>query len=149
MENLSHSHSHSHSHSFSKKSYGGYGFGTANNHKSVYDDVFRGGPRKFGMPTLAPRFEDYTEIFGGFHSARGSSIPILDLPVVDEAKLSFDARSSRFDYSQVFGGFHGLEFTASFEDLLRKSNGRNDPSDDDDDDDDDAWYAIFAMFMLT
>ncbi|CDP01994.1 unnamed protein product [Coffea canephora] len=126
MENLSHS--------FSKKSYGGNGFGMASHgHKSVYDDVF-GGPPKFGMPTLAPRLEDYSEIFGGFHSARGSSIPILDLPVVEEAELCCDVQSSRFDYSEVFGGFNGLDVSVSFEDLVRKAYGGDDPSDDDDDD---------------
>lgn len=121
MENLSHS--------FSKRSYGGNGFGTAS-HKSVYDDVF-GGPPKFGMPTLAPRLEDYSEIFGGFHSARRSSIPILDLPVVDEGELGFDSRSSRFDYSEVFGGFHGLDFALSFDDFVWKSDGQDNSSDDD------------------
>lgn len=135
MENLSHS--------FAKKSYGGNGFGTASHsHKSVYDDVFGGAP-KFGMPTLAPRLEDYSEIFGGFHSARGYSIPILDLPVVDEAELCFDVRSSRLDYSEVFGGFNGLDFTVSFEDLVRKSNGGDDPSDGDDA----AWYAFYCSLF--
>ncbi|KAL3527124.1 hypothetical protein ACH5RR_011780 [Cinchona calisaya] len=137
MENLSHS--------FLKKSYAGNGgFGTASHHhKSVYDDVF-GGPPKFGMPTLAPRLEDYTEIFGGFHSARGCSIPILDLPVVDEAEeLSFDVLSSRLDYSEVFGGFDYLDFTMSFEDLIRKSNGGDDPSFDDDD----AWIPTQSDYL--
>lgn len=61
MENLSHS--------FAKKSFHhGSGFITTAS-KSLYDDVF-GGPPKFGVPTLAPRYEDYTEIFGGFHSFR-------------------------------------------------------------------------------
>lgn len=140
MENLSHS--------FSKKSYGGNGLGMASHgHKSVYDDVF-GGPPKFGMPTLAPRLEDYTEIFGGFHSARGSSIPILDLPVVDEAELCCDVRSSRFDYSEVFGGFNGLDFTVSFEDLVRKAYSGDDPSDDDDDDDDDdTWTPAQSNYL--
>lgn len=117
-------------HSLSKKSYSGNGFGmTTTHHKSVYDDVFGGAP-KFGVPTLAPRFEDYTEIFGGFHSSRGSSVPILDLPVVEEVELAFDVHSSRLDYSEVFGGFDGLDFALSYEDLSRKSNGRDDSSDD-------------------
>lgn len=130
MENLTHS--------LSKKSYSGNGFGMTSHHKSVYDDVFGGAP-KFGVPTLAPRFEDYTEIFGGFHSSRGSSVPILDLPVVDEVELDFDVRSSRLDYSEVFGGFDGLDFAVSFEDLARKSNGRDDSSDD-------AWYDVWFRF---
>lgn len=141
MENLSRSHS------FSKRSYGGHGFGTATHHKSVYDDVF-GGPPKFGMPTLAPSLEDYSEIFGGFHSARGSSVPILDLPVVDEAELSFDVRSSRLVYCEVFGGFNGLDFAVSFEDLLSKSNGGDDPYGGDDDDDDGAWYAFCCSLLF-
>lgn len=130
MENLTHS--------LSKKSYSGNGFGMTSHHKSVYDDVFGGAP-KFGVPTLAPRFEDYTEIFGGFHSSRGSSVPILDLPVVEEVELDFDVRSSRLDYSEVFGGFEGLDFAVSVEDLARKSNGPDDSSDD-------AWYDVWFRF---
>lgn len=119
MENLSHS--------FAKKSYHGSGFITTPT-KSIYDDVF-GGPPKLGVPTLAPRYEDYTEIFGGFHSSRASSIPILDLPVLHE-DLSFDVQSCHFDYSEIFGGFHVLDFPSSFEDLVRQSTSGYDSSDE-------------------
>ncbi|WCJ24957.1 Chaperone DnaJ-domain superfamily protein [Euphorbia peplus] len=95
---------------------------------SIYDDVF-GGPPKFGAPTLSPRVEDYTEIFGSFHSSRASSIPVLDLPSVDDdpADVFFDVRSSGFDYSDVFGGVSALDFAASYEDLI---NGHDHSSDD-------------------
>ncbi|KAL3525362.1 hypothetical protein ACH5RR_013734 [Cinchona calisaya] len=36
----------------------------------------------------------------------------------------------RFEYSEVFGSFNGLDFTVSFADLVRKSNGGDYPSDD-------------------
>lgn len=106
---------------------GGGGFVPAT--KSLYDDVY-GGPPKFGMAaTLSPRAEDYSEIFESFHASRASSIPVLDLPAVDEAEAEvfFDVQSSGFDYSEVFGGgFDGLDCAASFEDLLYDgSNGRN------------------------
>uniref|UniRef100_A0A2N9G631 Uncharacterized protein n=1 Tax=Fagus sylvatica TaxID=28930 RepID=A0A2N9G631_FAGSY len=71
--------------------------------------------------TLSPRAEDYSEIFESFHASRASSIPVLDLPAVDEAEAEvfFDVQSSGFDYSEVFGGgFDGLDCAASFEDLL-------------------------------
>ncbi|GLT80042.1 hypothetical protein SLA2020_515050 [Shorea laevis] len=89
--------------------------------KTVYDDVF-GGPPRFGVPTLSPRPEDYDEIFGGFHASRPTSIPVLDLPSVDE-EVFFDVRSCGFNYGEVFGGFDGLDFAASFEELLRQSSG--------------------------
>lgn len=122
MENLSHS--------FAKKSYHGSGFITTPT-KSIYDDVF-GGPPKFGVPTLAPRYEDYTEIFGGFHSSRASSIPILDLPSLegDDDRLSFDVQTSHFDYSEIFGGFPVFDFALSYEDLVRQSTSGYDSSDE-------------------
>ncbi|XP_019172928.1 PREDICTED: auxilin-like protein 1 [Ipomoea nil] len=119
MENLSHS--------YSKRSYHGNGF-TTKTSKSLYDDVF-GGPPKLGVPTLSPRLEDYTEIFGGFHSSRTSSIPILDLPAVDE-ELPLDVRTSQFDYSEIFGGFNVVDFALSYEDLVRQSSAGYNSSDE-------------------
>lgn len=133
MENLSHS--------FSKKSYhhGSRFFTTAS--KSLYDDVF-GGPPKFRVPTLAPRYENYTEIFGGFHSSRASSIPILDLPVVEDEgdQVSFDVQSSHFDYSEIFGGFNVVDFALSYEDLVRQSTSGYDSSQE-------AWYVHFFVHL--
>ncbi|KAA8531901.1 hypothetical protein F0562_006382 [Nyssa sinensis] len=117
MENLSNS--------LSRKSYNGNGFAA----KAVYDDVF-GGPPKFGVATLSPRVEDYTEIFRSFHTSRASSIPILDLPVVDEVDVSFDVRSSKFDYSEVFSGFNGLDLAISYEELFNQSNAGDDSSEE-------------------
>ncbi|MCL7040480.1 hypothetical protein MKW94_016503 [Papaver nudicaule] len=115
------------------------GNGYAGSHKTVYDDVF-GGPPKFGVPSLNPSsgssqiVDDYSEIFGSFNSSRVSSIPILDLPVVDEKEVgSIDVRSSKFDYSEVFGGFNGLDFAVSYEELLAeepKGGGGESSSDD-------------------
>lgn len=127
MENISHS--------LPKRSFSSNPNAAAfTSHKSVYDDVF-GGPPKLGLPTLAPRLEDYSEIFGGFHASRSSSIPVLDLPlIVHDSNLHFDVRSSGFDYTEVFGDFGGLDFTASFEDLVGQSSGGYDSSDE-------PWYA--------
>lgn len=144
MENLSHSrppNKSSTSTSFSKKSCNGTSFMT----KTTYDDVF-GGPPKFVAPTLAPRLEDYTEIFGGFRSPRASSIPVLDLPVVDEDDVFFDVQSSGFDYDEVFGGFDALDSAVSFHDLMMdQSKGF---SGADVDSSDEAWYILFYFILL-
>lgn len=109
MEHLSHSH---HPTKLSKRS------AHANAAtKGIYDDVF-GGPPKFGVPTLSPRIEDYSEIFGGFHAPRISSIPVLDLPAVDDQEAFFDPRNPAFDYAEVFGDFNGLDFADGFEELV-------------------------------
>ncbi|KAA8547389.1 hypothetical protein F0562_003747 [Nyssa sinensis] len=117
MENISHS--------ISMKSYNGNSLAA----RTVYDDVF-GGPPTFGVPTLSPRVEDYAEIFGSFRATRASSIPILDLPVVDEGDVSFNVGSSRFDYSDVFSGFNGLDFAVSYEELFDQSKGGDDSSEE-------------------
>lgn len=110
--------------------------------KTMYDDVF-GGPLSFGTcsgPALSPRPEDYTEIFSGFHASRGASIPVLDLPPVDDGvEVMFDVRDPRFDYGDVFGGFDGLEFVASYEELMRSANGGDDSHDLDGDSSEEAW----------
>lgn len=130
MENISHS--------LPKRNYAGTG---DISNKSVYDDVF-GGPPKFGLPTLAPRFEDYAEIFGGFHSARSSSIPVLDLPLIDvEAGFHFDIRSPDFNYSEIFGNFGGLDFALSYEELVGHSSGGYDSSED-------GWYAAHFSLLV-
>eukprot|EP00257_Ricinus_communis_P017740 XP_015576256.1 auxilin-like protein 1 [Ricinus communis] len=133
MENPSHSRQ---PNMLSKKSCNG------SSNKSIYDDVF-GGPPRFGAPTLSPRVEDYSEIFGGFHSSTGSSIPVLDLPLVDDdaADVFFDVRSSGFDYAEVFGGYNGHDFGLSFDELMMmdQSNGHADSSDDEE-----AWTPADA-----
>ncbi|OIV94807.1 hypothetical protein TanjilG_22004 [Lupinus angustifolius] len=83
--------------------------------KTLYDDVYGGPPPKFAVSNLSPRFEDYAEIFGSYHTHRASSIPLLDLPVVDETDAFFDPRSSVFNYTEVFGS---LDFANSYEDLV-------------------------------
>ena len=96
-----------------------------------------GGPPKSAAArtNLSPRAEDYGEIFGSFQASRASSIPVLDLPAVDEAEVFFDVRSSGFDYAEVFGGFEGLDFALSYEDLLDQAKaGRGNSSDE-------AWYC--------
>lgn len=90
---------------------------------SSFNDVF-GGPPKF--VTFSPRSEDYSDVFGCFHASRALSIPVLDLPVIDEADVSFDVRSSEFDYSEVFGGFDGFGFAVPYEELLKESKKDND-----------------------
>ncbi|XVF15790.1 hypothetical protein REPUB_Repub09cG0186900 [Reevesia pubescens] len=111
--------------------------------KTMYDDVFGGTPR-FGIggaggPTLSPRPEDYTEIFAGFHASRGASIPVLDLPLIDDDnEVMFDVRNPRFNYAEVFGRFDGLDFAASYEELIRQTNGGDD-HDHDGGSSDEAW----------
>lgn len=109
--------------------------------KTLYDDVY-GGPPKFGVSTLSPRMEDYSEIFGAFHASRGSAIPVLDLPVVDETEVFFDVQSSSFDYHEIFGGFNGLDLAVSYEDLVHQPNGR------DDDSSEEAWYGSVHITYL-
>ncbi|GAV60012.1 DnaJ domain-containing protein [Cephalotus follicularis] len=124
MENFSHSRQPNKllSSSLSKKTCNG-GNNSIFATETTYHDVFR-DPPKFGAPTLSPRVEDYREIFGAFHASRASSIPVLDLPPVDEDEVFFDVRSSGFDYSEVFGGgFNGLDFAVSYEELIRQSDG--------------------------
>ncbi|KAK8606755.1 hypothetical protein V6N13_052515 [Hibiscus sabdariffa] len=111
--------------------------------RTMYDDVFGGAPRFVnggGGPILSPRPEDYTEIFGGFHASRGSSIPVLDLPLMNDTnEVLFDARNPRFNYADVFGGFDGLDFPASYEELMRQANGGDHDHDHDCDSSDEAW----------
>ncbi|RDY09343.1 Auxilin-like protein 1, partial [Mucuna pruriens] len=92
--------------------------------KSLYDDVY-GGPPKFGVSTLSPRFEDYGEIFGNFHTARASSIPVLDLPAVHDAEAFFDPRSHAFNYTEVFGA---LDFAVPYENLFHQHTALDDVS---------------------
>ena len=94
MENLTHSRQPNRSGSTlaAKKPYNNGGAG------GLYDDVY-GGPPRFGVaPTLSPRAEDYSEIFESFHASRATSIPVLDLPAVDE-EGSEDRKSTRLNSS--------------------------------------------------
>ncbi|BFG39149.1 hypothetical protein CerSpe_254230 [Prunus speciosa] len=128
MENLSHSRHPNRSSSAKMINNGGF-LG-----KTLYDDVY-GGPPKFGLSSLSPRMEDYSEIFGSFHASRASSIPVLDVPAVDQHEVFFDVRSSGFDYGEVFGGFNGLDFAVAYDDLVNQSKG----GDGDCDSSDEAW----------
>lgn len=95
---------------FSKKLTNSHSFG-----KSIYDGVFssvsavKTDPRGFD--------EDYGEIFGGSARSR-SSIPMLDLPELNERKVSVDVNSSRLDYSKIFGGFEDFDLASSHEQLF-------------------------------
>ncbi|KAF5451465.1 hypothetical protein F2P56_026571 [Juglans regia] len=130
MEKLSHSRKPNRataSVTLSKNAGGNGGLGA----KALFEDVY-GGPPKFGVSTLSPRVEDYSEIFENFHASRASSIPVLDLPVVDESEVFFDVRSCSFDYAEVFGGFEGIDCAVSYEELLfdQSKGGKHDFSDD-------------------
>uniref|UniRef100_A0A1J3DRL4 Auxilin-like protein 1 n=1 Tax=Noccaea caerulescens TaxID=107243 RepID=A0A1J3DRL4_NOCCA len=143
MENLSHSrHPNRSSSSLPKKACNGnggfsYGSGKTANTSTTYDDVF-GGPPRFGAPTLSPRLEDYCEIFAGFNgssrAAAVSSIPVLDLPLVEDRDVYFDVRSQEFDYREVFGGLNDLDLAPSYEELFMQRS-----TVDDNDSSDDAW----------
>ncbi|VFQ99902.1 unnamed protein product [Cuscuta campestris] len=111
----------------------GNGFSARARKKSLYEDVFGGPPKTgAGAPSLSPRLEDYTEIFGGFRSSRTSSIPVLDLPTADggEDLKSLDGRASRFDYTQIFGRVNVVDFAISLEDLMGLPNAGYNSSDE-------------------
>ncbi|KAJ8443672.1 hypothetical protein Cgig2_019654 [Carnegiea gigantea] len=134
MEGSSHSHSHNRSYSHHSRSHSRGGptafsagatkkppmfpsaAGNAAFFTTSYDDVF-GGPPTYAA--LAPRPDDYSEIFGAFRSSaasRASSIPVLDLPAVAD----IDAAAAAFlDYSEVFGGFDAVDFAVPYDELFR------------------------------
>ena len=100
----------------SKKLSSGHSFSS----KSIYDGVFSTPLSKFGAPNISSRIQDYSEIFG--EASRACSIPILDIPALNERNVSADdadaARSSKLDYSNVFGGFEEFDYAVSFEELI-------------------------------
>ncbi|XP_047316387.1 auxilin-like protein 1 isoform X2 [Impatiens glandulifera] len=91
--------------------------------KHAYDGVF-------SAPNRAPSsrssgIDDYGEIFGG---SRSSSIPVLDLPSLDESEVLVSNRSSKLDYSNIFGGFCNDDVALSYEQLFQKPSGaKNSP----------------------
>lgn len=95
--------------------------------KSIYDGVFSTPSSKFGAPNVSSRIQDYSEIFG--EASRACSIPILDIPALNERNVSADdagadadaARSSKLDYSNVFGGFEEFDYAVSYEELISES----------------------------
>ena len=92
---------------FSKKRSNSHSF----NGKNMYDGVL-GGQSEVGS-----RVEDYAEIFGG---GAGSSIPVLDVPELNERKFSVDVLSSKLDYSNIFGGFGDFDCAVSHEEFIAK-----------------------------
>lgn len=101
----------------SNKLSNGHGFAGG----SVYDGVFA-APSKFGVSTFSSRVEDYREIFGGSEASRGSSIPFLDVPELNERKILVDVRSSELDYSAIFTGFGESSFAVRYEELSVEPN---------------------------
>ncbi|KAK4274787.1 hypothetical protein QN277_017963 [Acacia crassicarpa] len=89
--------------------------------KSAYDGVFA-SPVKFRAPSLSSSFQDYCEIFGGSEASIGSSIPVLEVPELNETKILHDVQRSRLDYSKVFGGFGNLDTAVPYEELFAESN---------------------------
>ncbi|XP_028803054.1 auxilin-like protein 1 [Neltuma alba] len=85
--------------------------------KSAYDGVFA-SPVKFRAPSLASSFEDYCEIFGGSEATIGSSIPVLEVPELNETKNLLDVQRSKLDYSKVFGGFGNPDTAVPYEELF-------------------------------
>ena len=85
--------------------------------KHVYDGVFGGGGG--GAVKSGSRVEDYREIFGGF-GATGSSIPILDVPELNENGNVSSVGTQRIDYVKIFGGFGDAEFGLPLEEFLAK-----------------------------
>ena len=95
------------------------GYGVAG--RSAYDGVFA-APVKLRAPSFSSRFEDYHEIFGsagGGGASLGSSIPVLELPELNDERSKIDeVRGSKLDYSAVFGGFRNLDAAVRFEELV-------------------------------
>ncbi|KAI4332057.1 hypothetical protein L6164_016996 [Bauhinia variegata] len=105
---------------------------------STYDGIFA-TPIKFRAPNLSSKLDDYCEIFGGSGVSFGSSIPILEIPLLDERKILDDIQRSKLEYSKVFGGFGNLDTAVPYEELfvepkkvdsfpkeaLRRANGEN------------------------
>jgi hypothetical protein len=98
---------------FSKMLSNGRGHGG----KHVYDGVFGGGGG--GAVKPGSRVEDYREIFGGF-GATGSSIPILDVPELNENGNVSSVGAQRIDYAKIFGGFGDADFGLPLEEFLAK-----------------------------
>lgn len=96
-----------------KKFSNGYGVSG----KSAYDGVFA-SPIKFKAPSLSSSFEDYCEIFGGSEASLGSSIPVLEVPELNERKNLLDIRRSKLDYSKVFAGFGDLDTAVPYQELF-------------------------------
>ncbi|XP_015972688.1 auxilin-like protein 1 [Arachis duranensis] len=94
------------------------GYGVAG--RSAYDGVFT-APVKLRAPSFSTRFDDYREIFGaggGGGGSLGSSIPILELPELNEERSKInEVRRSQLDYSAVFGGFRNLDGAVRFDEL--------------------------------
>lgn len=104
-----------------------------------YDDVFGGPPKFTSSSTLAPRAEDYSEIFGAFRSSSSSSrssssIPVLDLPAISD---DIHSAAAFFDYSEVFGSFNAVDFALPFDQLFPPCDASF--CDADDASSDEAW----------
>ncbi|RDX78355.1 Auxilin-like protein 1, partial [Mucuna pruriens] len=96
-----------------KKLSNGYGVSG----RSAYDGVFA-TPIKLRAPSFSSQLDDYREIFGGAGASLGSSIPVLELPELNEMRKNYDVRRSKLDYSKVFGGFGNLDAAVPFEELV-------------------------------
>ncbi|PIN13069.1 Auxilin-like protein and related proteins containing DnaJ domain [Handroanthus impetiginosus] len=80
--------------------------------KNPYEDVLlsNGGKRN------SFQAHEYAEIFSG-----SSSIPVLDIPGLDERVGSGDRQSSKLDYSSIFGGLGHDDVTVPYEELFNGS----------------------------
>ncbi|KAH1161845.1 hypothetical protein AAZX31_01G056800 [Glycine max] len=104
---------------FTKKLSNGSGYGVSG--RSAYDGVFA-TPIKLHTPKFSSQFDDYREIFC---AAAGTSIPILELPELNNRKNN-DVRYSKFDYSNVFGGLENLGAAAvPFPELVAEPKKKN------------------------
>ncbi|KAF5462047.1 hypothetical protein F2P56_018088 [Juglans regia] len=97
--------------------------------KTVYDGAFSAPTSQFRATNLSSRVLDYGEIFTCSEASRGSSIPFLDVPALNDSNVSVDASSSKLDYSKVFGSFGDSDFSLSFEELICEPKTRNGFSD--------------------
>ncbi|CAN0872485.1 Auxilin-like protein 1 [Linum grandiflorum] len=81
-----------------------------------------GGKHEYGMFSgpmkLGPRVEDYREIF---ECSGTSSIPVLDVPELNERRASVEPRSSRLDYSKIFGGLGEADIAMPYDNLISRA----------------------------
>ncbi|CAN0905896.1 Auxilin-like protein 1 [Linum grandiflorum] len=67
---------------------------------------------------LGSRVVDYREIFA---RSGTSSIPMLDVPELNERNACVDLRGSRPDYTKIFGGFGEADFAMPCDELISRA----------------------------
>ncbi|GKU85329.1 hypothetical protein SLEP1_g9 [Rubroshorea leprosula] len=101
---------------YRRRSTSGFPKGLRNGHSSFNGRGIFNGLFDYRRDSGRVVVQDYGEIFGG----AGASIPVLDVPEVNESEMLVDVLSSKLNYSNIFGGSAEFDFAASHEQLLSK-----------------------------